>query len=99
MLCKRFGEIGLAAEDMTVPYMASMRLPSALQGEKSKAHCEKLVKLLTHEYKVSILVEPYNDGGELLMRVSANIYNTKDDYERFADVLTDLINHPDKLKS
>ena len=98
MLCRRFGEISLASKDMTVPYMASMRLPTALQGDKSKAHCEKLVKLLAYEYKVSISIQPDNSG-ELLMRISANIYNTKDDYEHFADVLTDLINHPDKLKS
>lgn len=99
MLCERFGDAGIlmAPEDMKVPYMASLRLPKALQGDRTKAHCERVLKVLMNEYKISILLEPVNGGRDVLMRISANIYNTKDDYQRLADALTDLINNPSKL--
>ena len=96
MLCERFGETRLASEDMTVPYMASMRLPTALQGDKSRVHGEKLHKILMYEYKISTFIDP-GSSDDMLLRISANIYNTKEDYYRLADALTDLINNPSKL--
>ena len=96
MLAEKLGEHRLnVPDDMCPPCMAIVHLPTELQGTRTKEHGNRVVKVLTHHYKVMIAVEPIN--GELWFRISCQIYNTREDYERVAEALLDLKENPDKL--
>lgn len=96
MLAEKLGEHRLnVPDDMCPPCMAIVHLPTELQGTRTKEHGNRVVKVLTHHYKVMIAVEPINK--ELWFRISCQIYNTREDYERVAEALLDLKENPDKL--
>lgn len=96
MLAEKLGEHRIAVpDDMCPPCMAVVHLPAELQGTKTKEYANHVVKVLSHHYKVMIAIEPID--GELWLRISCQIYNTKEDYERVAKALLDLKENPDKL--
>ena len=91
MLSNKWSEPKLPIpDDMLVPGMAVVRLPTVLQGDKVK-----VVEVLTYKYKISVAIE--FTSGELWMRFCSNVYNTKEDYVRLADAVLDIMKQPDKL--
>jgi hypothetical protein len=77
-------------ESMRAPFMACIRLPgvfTSAYGATRKAESE-VRKDLFERYKVVTIVVCIQSS--LWCRISANVYNTKDDYMKLADAVNRL---------
>lgn len=72
--------------------MALIRVPGSLQGKTNSS----LVSTLLNDYKI-VCSSIEKTAGELWLRISCNVYNTRNDYMRLAEAVVDLMNNPDKV--
>ena len=85
MLSQRWNQPKLPIPvDMLVPFMRAVRLPEPLQGPQTLEHAKSLVQKFSYQ-GVHCAVDLI--GGELWTRVSAQVYNFPEEYERFAQVV------------
>ena len=69
---------------MLVPFMRAVRLPDSLQGPQTFEYGRSLLKKLGSK-GVSCAVDLI--GGELWTRISAQVYNFPEEYEKLAQVV------------
>lgn len=84
LLCARLGAIPSGPESMTGS-MATLILPG-----NCWASPESLYKRLLDEHRVQVPVFTVPGQSERAVRISAHVYNSREDYERLADALTAL---------
>jgi isopenicillin-N epimerase len=83
MLCARFGvDPATPADGSMLGSMATVPLPPALQG---RGTAEDLQAQLYERHAIEVPVLDF--GGSRWVRVSCQVYNGQEDYERLADVL------------
>lgn len=77
-------------ESMRAPFMASIRLPSEFTTAYGTSHQSEFLmrKDLFERYKVVATV--FSIQSSLWCRVSANVYNSKEDYLKLADAFSRL---------
>ncbi|MBD1909170.1 MULTISPECIES: aminotransferase class V-fold PLP-dependent enzyme [unclassified Leptolyngbya] len=91
MLC-RFLEIPVPTPDTLIGSMASIPLPSKLAD--TYAFNEKTISLqeiLFREFHIEVPIMDWPEPSQKLLRISAQIYNSFEHYERLADALKVLI--------
>jgi len=85
LLIERFGATPLGPEDM-LGTMAALMFPSARWPA-----AETLQRCLLDEHRIQVPIFQLPGRSEFVLRVSANIYNSRADYERLATVLQQLM--------
>jgi isopenicillin-N epimerase len=85
LLSERFGGTPSGPEDMVGP-MAALLFPSARWPT-----AETLQRCLLDEHRIQVPVFQLPERTDLVVRVSANIYNSRADYERLGSVLQQLM--------
>jgi DNA primase large subunit len=83
MLTSRWGTDELAARSMTAA-MICVRLPGADKESYEDEHND-IQDRLHFEYKIEVPIKVIRK--RLYVRLSAHIYNTKEDYQRLADAI------------
>ena len=78
--------------DMEVPFMRMVRLPESLQGPATNEYIRKLVVSLFMQYKVTSCVDAV--AGELWCRLSAQVYNAREDFLQLASAMEQLALSP-----
>lgn len=89
ILCKRLGTEPLCPENM-LGSMATVRLPDPFQGRPVKGRFEIEQVQLYREFGVEVPFLRIGPAEERYIRVSAQLYNTLDDYEYLASALSKL---------
>jgi len=84
-LIERFGATPSGPEDM-VGAMAALMFPTARWPA-----AETLQRRLLDEKRIQVPIFQLLDRSEFLVRVSANIYNSRADYERLVTALLQLM--------
>ena len=85
MLSQRWNQPKLPIPtDMLVPFMRAVRLPDSLQGPQTFEYGRSLLQKLGSQ-GVSCAVDLI--GGELWTRISAQVYNFPEEYEKLAQVV------------
>ena len=93
MLSEKWSEPLLSIPDnMRVPNMALIRVPSVLQG-KDKAD---IVYALYRDYKIVSSIEV--TAGEYWLRISCNVYNSRKDLEQLGEAVLDITKNIEKIK-
>jgi isopenicillin-N epimerase len=87
MLCATLG-IAAPAPDSMLGALASVPLPPRLAADLDAAGL--YAKLVERGFETLVMPWPLGPGGRVL-RVSAQLYNTLDDYRRLAKVLGELL--------
>lgn len=77
-----WGEIAAAPPDMSAA-MATIRLPQALQGDAGVAEAVRRHLSAAHRIEVPL----WSEGGRLWLRISAQAYNTDDEYDVLAEAV------------
>ncbi len=85
LLCERLG-VSLPCPDSLLGSLAAIPLPKGPTCE-SPADPDPLHLALWERHRVEVPVFPWPALGQRLIRVSAQLYNTLDDYRRLADAL------------
>ena len=89
MLSKRWSQPKLPIPgNMEVPFMRMVRVPESLQGPKTRKHCLRIVETLFLQSKVTSCVDVV--AGELWCRLSAQVYNTREDFLQLASAMEQL---------
>lgn len=90
-VCERLGLDEPAPEEM-IAGMASVPLPPATQPpEFIPGHMDPLQPLLLERHGIEIPVIPWPSPGSRVVRLSAQIYNEADEYERLGAALESLL--------
>ncbi|XP_048727470.2 uncharacterized protein LOC125645721 [Ostrea edulis] len=79
-------------KSMEAPFMRLVLLPEIEGYDKTWEDAEKMITDIMEKHKINCVVSAAQD--ELYLRLSANIYNHMDDYEKIADL---LCNFPRKV--
>lgn len=88
MLSERWNQPKLPVPtDMLVPFMRAVRLPESLQGSQTFEYTRALIQKFTDQ-GVNVAVDII--GGEVWTRISAHVYNFREEYERFAQVVEEM---------
>jgi len=77
--------IGNGCPMSLVPLPASVRGVATRSGTNTDKEAFQLQEWLHHEHKIEVPVKC--QGGQLYVRISAHVYNTKDDYHNLAKAL------------
>lgn len=89
MLCHRWGVEPVSPLDGSLlGSMATMNLPGAL-GRMSEAEVRTLQQRLYTEHRIEVPLHAF-PGGPPLLRVSCQVYNAAQDYERVGEVIARL---------
>ena len=80
-------------DDMKVPNLALIRVPSVLQAKDKLS----LVQTLYQDYQIITAIENIGDSG-LWLRISCNVYNTRGDYEKLAEAMLNLTKDPSRIR-
>lgn len=91
--CEALGE-GAPAPETMLGSLAALLLPPDLRGSVSPGRVtDPLQDTLLEEFQIEVPVFPWIDPARVL-RVSAQVYNTLDEYKRLADALVALRKRP-----
>lgn len=91
LVCERLGLEVPAPEEM-VAGMAAIPLPPAqTPGGEAAGHADPLQGKLLDRFDIEIPVIPWPGPGARVLRISAQVYNTPEDFHRLADALGTLI--------
>ena len=74
--------------EMRAPNMAVIALPPDIGYEKTGVAADQLTKDLARWYKVWVAISCYS--GQLWCRISCQVYNEREDYDRVAEAVLDL---------
>ena len=89
LMSKRWSQPKLPIPDnMEVPFMRMVRIPESLQGPKTAKHGKMIAVTLFLQFKVTSCVEIV--VGELWCRLSAQVYNTHEDFLQLASAMEQL---------
>lgn len=83
LLCRRLG-IGSPAPDSMIGSLGSVPLPA------SKRTAREVYEALVAR-RFEVLVQPWPTPADRILRISAHLYNSPDEYERLADVLPEVL--------
>jgi len=91
-LCSEFGAPAPCPEDMlgsmaSVPCLPPLEQPVVVEGKAVDPVQERLY----HEYRIEVPIVNWPASGRRLVRVSAQAYNTEDDYHRLASALKQIL--------
>ena len=87
-VCSRLG-VDLPAPDGMIGSMAAIPLPDGSGGVAGVV--DPLTAVLSEEYRIEAPVFAWPGPGTRMLRISAQIYNSLDQYERLADALGELL--------
>lgn len=88
-LCEALGS-GPPAPDALIGSLASLPLPAShTPSVRSLLHDDPLQQALARDHRIEVPVIPWTHGR--LLRISAQLYNGADDYERLAAALVPLL--------
>ena len=90
LLCTELGLEPLCPDDM-IGAIASLPLPPG-SGEppSSPLYADPLQDTLLERYSIEVPVIPWPAAPQRLVRISAQVYNTLDEYQRLADALREV---------
>jgi isopenicillin-N epimerase len=91
-LCRALG-IPLPCPDIMIGSMAAFPLPDRRQskGKPTRSGMDPLHDRLWNDYRIEVPVFPWPAAPRRVLRISAQVYNSSDQYERLARVLTALL--------
>jgi isopenicillin-N epimerase len=90
LLCARLG-IPHPAPDEMLGSMAAMPLPDGSADEAPSLYGDPLQDELLHRFNIEVPIVPWPHAPKRVLRVSAHLYNTIDQYGRLADALGELL--------
>jgi isopenicillin-N epimerase len=90
LLCQRLGIDKPAPDDM-IGSMAAMPLPDGSANIAPSLYGDPLQDALLFEHGIEVPIVPWPRPGNRVLRVSAQLYNSIDDYEKLADALDALL--------
>lgn len=93
MLSQQWSEPKLAIPaSMEAPSMRMIRLPAPLQGPRTEKYGTQVAIALYKQHQVAVAVNVV--AGELWCRISAQVYNTREDYLHLASAMEKLARSP-----
>jgi isopenicillin-N epimerase len=85
-------EIPLPCPDGMIGALAAFPLPQGpIDRPRTSLYCDPLQDFLLRDFGIEVPVIPWPAPPERLLRVSAQIYNTPEQYERLAEALSTLV--------
>ena len=87
ILCEELG-VALPCPDEAIGSMASIFLPKSVE----QFPANQLQNALYHQYKIQVAIFYFVPTQKLLVRISAQIYNTEGQYYKLAKALKELLN-------
>jgi isopenicillin-N epimerase len=90
LLCRRLG-IDKPAPDEMLGSMAAFPIPDGSSYVQTSLYGDPLQDALLFEYGIEVPIVPWPRALNRVLRVSAQLYNSIDDYERLADALDMLL--------
>ncbi len=90
LLCEAL-EIDPPAPDSMLGSMASIPLPDGTALTAPALYCDPMQDALLFEHQIEVPIVPWPAPPKRLLRISAQLYNTRGDYESLAEVLPKLL--------
>jgi Selenocysteine lyase len=90
LLCQRLG-IDNPAPDVMIGSMAAMPLPDGTAYPATSLYGDPLQDALLFEHGIEVPIVPWPHPPKRVLRVSAQLYNSIDDYAKLADALDALL--------
>ena len=90
ILLQRLGAVAPVPESM-LGSMATVPLPDGDSAAAPSLYGDPLQDVLLERFSIEVPIVPWPAPPKRLLRVSAQIYNTIDEYERLADALVELL--------
>ena len=90
LLCQRLGIAHPAPDDM-LGSMAAMPLPDGAPYVVPSLYGDPLQDALLYEHSIEVPIVPWPQQPKRVLRVSAQLYNSIDDYAKLADALEALL--------
>ena len=90
LLCQRLGIDSPAPDDM-IGSMAAMPLPDGAAYVAPSLYGDPLQDALLFEHSIEVPIVPWPQQPKRVLRVSAQLYNSIDDYAKLADALEALL--------
>lgn len=90
LLCQRLSIANPAPDDM-LGSMAAMPLPDGAAYVAPSLYGDPLQDALLFEHSIEVPIVPWPQQPKRLLRISAQLYNTIDDYAKLADALDALL--------
>jgi isopenicillin-N epimerase len=90
VLCSALGIEAPAPEEM-IWSMAAIPLPDGVGESKTSLYGDPLQDALLERYRIEVPIVPWPAPGKRVLRVSAQLYNTIDEYRRLAAAVVELL--------
>ena len=90
LLCQRLGIDSPAPDDM-IGSMAAMPLPDGAAYAAPSLYGDPLQDALLYEHSIEVPIVPWPQQPKRVLRISAQLYNSIDDYAKLADALDELL--------
>ena len=90
LLCQRLGIDSPAPDDM-IGSMAAMPLPDGAAFVAPSLYGDPLQDSLLFEHSIEVPIVPWPQQPKRVLRISAQLYNSIDDYTKLADALDELL--------
>ena len=84
-------KIAPPAPDAMLPSMAAFPMPDGRPGDKASVFGDPLQDVLFDQFQIEVPVLPWPSPPKRLLRISAQLYNTPDDYQKLAEALVRIL--------